>query len=317
MKMEFENKALRHRKRLWLMKLRFALIFIAVLAIGICSKSICVTDSQASVKASKDRSSNSEKVIITDKIKSKKIQTIEENLTEYLDNFKGVYGIYYYNLATGEKFGINHKEVFTAASTIKIPLNLYLYKQIKSGVIDPQDKLTYLQEDYEGGTGDIRYESIGNRYEIKELSRLSIVSSDNVASNMLKRLLGMSNVKQYMRELGGSIVDEDKNISCPQDMGIYMKEVYDFYTQDKAAGNGLMESLLNTEFNDRIPALLPKGVKVAHKIGTQVEVVNDVGIIFAQNPYILSVMSKDVDEDEAPKVLARISEKVYNYANQK
>jgi beta-lactamase class A len=174
-----------------------------------------------------------------------------------------------------------------------------------------------LQEDYEEGTGDIQYESIGSKYSIAELSRLSIVSSDNVASNMLKRLLGMSNVRQYMSELGGSVVDEGKNISCPKDMGIYMKEVYNFYMEDKVLGNELMHSLLNTEFNDRIPALLPKGVKVAHKIGTQVEVVNDVGIIFAENPYILSVMSKDVNEDEAPEVLANISKKVYNYVNQK
>ena len=48
-----------------------------------------------------------------------------------------------------------------------------------------------------------------------------------------------------------------------------------------------MEDLQNTMWNDRINALLPKDVKVAHKIGNFQGVCNDVGIVFAEEPYIL------------------------------
>ncbi len=251
------------------------------------------------------------------KITLKDLETLKKDLQNYLKNFTGKYGVYYYNLVNGEEFGINQEEEYTAASTIKVPLNLYLYQKIKSASVNPENKLTYMKVDYEDGTGNIQYEDLGNKYSIRELSKFSIVSSDNVAANMLFRFLGMANIKKYMRSVGGVVVDDNENISSPEDMGLYMKLVYKFYKDGGALGNELMNNLLNTEFNDRLPALLPKYVKVAHKIGTQVNVINDVGIVFSDEPYILSVMSDNVDEDEAPGIIANISKKVYDFVNRK
>ncbi len=245
----------------------------------------------------------------------KRTAGIKNQLTEYLKSCKGKYGIYYYNLETMEEFGINQNVEFTAASTVKVPLNLYLCEKILAEQIDPQAKVTYKKADYEEGTGIIQYEEFGKSYTIQELSRLSIVNSDNVATNMLIRYLGLSALKQYMRQVGGVVVDEEKNISSPEDMGLYMKKVYELYQSGSEPGSTLMNNLMTTEFKDRIPALLPKTVKVAHKIGTQLAVVNDVGIVFAEKPYIISIMSTDVAEDEAVNVVANISKKVYDFAN--
>ncbi|MCR4434933.1 MAG: class A beta-lactamase-related serine hydrolase [Clostridiales bacterium] len=247
------------------------------------------------------------------RINPQDMEFLKKDLEEYIKKYNGKYGIYYYNLADGSEFGINHEEEYSAASTIKIPLNIYLYEKIKSGEVDPQETLTYLQEDYEEGTGTIRYEKVGKKYTLKELSRLSIVCSDNVAANMLFRYLGAYNIKQYMREMGGTVVKDDENVSCPKDMGLYMKKVYEFYQKEGALGEELMNYFLNTEYNDRIPALLPSDIKVAHKIGTQVRVFNDVGIIYADRPYILSIMTKEIDEDVAADAIANISKKVYDY----
>jgi beta-lactamase class A len=131
---------------------------------------------------------------------------------------------------------------------------------------------------------------------------------------MLKRLIGGEKVyREFMKQSGGIVVDYDRNISCPKDMSLYLKMVYDFYKENEELGGELMEYLQNTAFNDRLNKLLPPNVKVAHKVGTQVRAVHDVGIIYAEKPYILSVMSKDVDEAEAPDVIANISEKVYKF----
>lgn len=238
---------------------------------------------------------------------------LREQLQSYLKNFPGKYGIYYSNLADDSEFGINQEDKFTAASTIKIPINLYLYEQIKSGTLDAQSKLTYTKADYEEGTGIIQDESFGKEYTLKELSRLSIENSDNIAANMLLRLLDLTKVKDFMKKSGGKIVDNEENITSPKDMGLYMKSVYDFYRNNGTLGNELMGYFTNTEFNDRLPALLPKGVKVAHKIGTQVGVINDVGIVFTNTPYVLSVLSDNVSEDEATSVIANISRIVYQY----
>jgi beta-lactamase class A len=129
---------------------------------------------------------------------------------------------------------------------------------------------------------------------------------------MLLRFLGIKNVKNYMREIGGSVVKDNKNVSCPRDLGLYMKYVYEFSNNNGDLGKELMDSLLNTKFNDRIPALLPSNIKVAHKIGTQVNTVNDVGIVFKDKPYIISIMSKEADENKAPEEIAKISKMVYD-----
>ncbi len=238
---------------------------------------------------------------------------LKSELESYIEGFEGKYGIYYYNLYDGEAFGINEEDEFTAASTIKVPLNLYLYEKIKSGNVNPDGTLRYLQQDYEGGTGIIQGENFGKKYTLTNLSELSIKNSDNIATNMLFRYLGKYNVKEYMRQKGAKVVYDDKNVSCPKDMALYMKLVYEFCEKNSTIGNGLMDSLLNTEFNDRLPALLPDTVKVAHKIGTQVKVINDVGIVFADKPYIISVMTDNINEDEAAQVIANISKKVFDH----
>ncbi|HOQ37873.1 MAG TPA: serine hydrolase [Acetivibrio sp.] len=240
---------------------------------------------------------------------------LKNNLEVYISGLAGIYGIYFVDLETDEQFGINEKEEFLAASTFKIPLNMYIYKKIRDGEIKPTDTIEYTEEDYEEGAGIIRYEkAFGIKYTVKELQRLSIVYSDNVAVNMLLRRVGKDNVKDYMRELGGQVVDYNKNVTCPKDMALYLKKAYELYEKKDKYANELIKNMIETNFHDRLTVLLSKDVKVAHKTGNLIGVVHDVGIVFAKRPYIIVVMSKDVVSDEAANnAIARISKMVYDY----
>lgn len=312
------SKAKKRKRRLLFKRIRFLIILCGLFFIGFQINKMLSSDNIledvltfaqqfSKVDSIKQEEKNEIKVMSnerTDKIKNA--------IYDYLRGVDGYYGVYYHNLFTNESFGINEYDEFVAASTVKVPINLYLFEKIKSGDVNINGMLTYIQSDYEGGTGIIQTQSFGKKYTIKQLSKLSITHSDNVATNMLLRFLGNENVKNYMRQIGGTVVYDDKNISCPRDMGLYMKCVYDFCNNNGDLGKELMNSFLNTEFNDRIPALLSKNVKVAHKIGTQVNTINDVGIVFKDRPYIISIMSKDVDEKVAPQVVAKISKIVYD-----
>ncbi|MCX7709515.1 MAG: class A beta-lactamase-related serine hydrolase [Clostridia bacterium] len=306
------------RRRLWFKRIRFLCILMTIGFIiwGIqnCSpKDDSVAEhGKSSVQTMKETAAETK---VAPKLNTAKTESLRKELTEYIKKFTGQYGIYYYNLDTHEAIGIGHDKEFTAASTIKVPLNLLLYEKVRAGTTNPDGTLAYLKEDYEGGTGILQNEEFGKKFVIRELSRLSITKSDNIATNMLIRYFGLSNLKAYMRQLGGKIVDETKNTSSPEDMGLYMKTIYEAYQGEEAFGKELMENLLHTDFNDRIPALLPKSVKVAHKIGTQVGVVNDVGIVFAQTPYVIAVMSNGVGEKEGSNVIANISKKIYDFVN--
>ena len=234
-------------------------------------------------------------------------------LVEYIGQQQGKYGLYYINLVTREEFGINDRDEYIAASTTKLPMNMLLYCEIKAGRIDPDGILTYSEEDFEPGTGVIQESDFGTLYTVREAARLSIVHSDNCAMNMIIRILGIDNIRQYMQEIGGTIYYGDSHRSCPYDLAMYAAELYRFYEESPDIAEILIEDLQNTAWNDRINKYLPKETKVSHKIGNYPKVYNDVGIVFASEPYAIAIMSENVEQATAFEVIATISKMIYDY----
>ncbi|MNI82273.1 hypothetical protein D3C73_1389670 [compost metagenome] len=70
----------------------------------------------------------------------------------------------------------------------------------------------------------------------------------------------------------------------------------------------------NTEFHDRIDKYLPYDI-VAHKIGSYDSYINDVGIIFADKPYILVIYTNELTD--ATEKIATLSKIIYNAQLQK
>jgi beta-lactamase class A len=237
------------------------------------------------------------------------------SLREYVAGLDGCYGIYIIDLNRGFEFGINEYEVFYAASTVKVPLALYIGVLMENGVVRPDDVLEYTVNDYESGSGKIQYEEYGSRHTVRELVSLAIRISDNVATNMLIRETEYRNLKDFMRSLGGEVVDDERNLTCPKDMAIYMKKTYEFSLESEY-GREIINELQNTVFNDRLPVRLPSCIKVAHKIGNWVDSYHDVGIVFTDNPYVISIMSKGASEKEALNEIAHISRLVFDFLNQ-
>lgn len=243
--------------------------------------------------------------------RSELLEELKTELEGFLSEQKGRYGLYYKNLITGEAFGIREGEHFIAASTTKLPMNLMLYRKVAAGEVDLNDRLTYLEEDFEAGTGIIQASPYGTEYTVREAARLSIVYSDNCAINMIIRLLGIENIRKYMQDIGGTVYYGEGCPSCPYDLVVYAQELYRFYQEDPKTSGLLMEDLQNTLWQDRIQKHLPPEVKVAHKIGNYTGVLNDVAIVFADEPYALAVMSDGVDQDAADRVIAEMSKRIY------
>ncbi|MDD4494442.1 MAG: class A beta-lactamase-related serine hydrolase [Eubacteriales bacterium] len=237
-----------------------------------------------------------------------------DELVRYIDDLAGKYGISYKSIDGTIEFGINDADVYTAASTIKVPMNLYIIKQFQAGVLDPEQKYTYTKQDYEGGTGILQTRKYGSEFTIRELCKHSIEVSDNVATNILLRNVGRTNLKAYMREVGGVVVQDGKNISCPKDMTLYLQIIYDLYKSGDPYAAELMDYLQNTIYNDRIPKLLPPEIKVAHKIGSQVRAYHDVGIVFTEKPFIISVMTDDVAMQTSIDAIAEISKRAHDFS---
>lgn len=245
--------------------------------------------------------------------KSNKMDELKNLITNYIKKQAGKYGVTYIDLATGEMVNVNDKVEYIAASTSKLPINVLLYKNIEAGKIKMEDKLVYKQEDLENGTGTIISSPFGTEYTVRETSKLSIQKSDNCGVNMLIRLLGIENVRNYIDEVGGQVHYGKTHRSCPYDMAQIAQDLYKLYLNNEEVYGELLGYMETTDWHDRIDANLPKNVKVAHKIGNQTTTRNDVGIVFATHPYVLSIMSDNVNIDVATKAIAELSKKIYDF----
>ncbi len=236
-----------------------------------------------------------------------------QNIEDYLGDKSGLYSIRYFDLTGNDGFGINDNEEVYAASTIKVPINMYFWDEVSKGGIDPDIEMEYIESYYEGGTGIIQSQPVGTKYSLRELSRLSIEYSDNIATNMLIGALGWENILAYRQSMIDYKEIPAENYSTAFDMSIYLENLWK-NSQTSGNWNELLTYMENTIFNDRINSMLPDNVLVAHKIGNWETARNDVGIVFSDKPYILCIMSKDTS-DASDMTMGEISKMVYDYSS--
>jgi beta-lactamase class A len=244
--------------------------------------------------------------------------SLEKAIREFTASKSATYGIYFQDLGSGKSFGLNDEEPMVAASTIKFPMSLYLYTLAAEGKLDWNTRVAYQKmTDYEGGDGILRYTAReGDRYSLRALNTLSLVTSDNIAFRMLARHVGRENFASFLRELGGrTVYPGGKNITTAKDLGVYLQAVLDFVRRHPEEGKRLLDDLANSIYHTGLPGLLPENVVVAHKEGDLDEgVANDAGVVFSSRPYILVVLSAGVNNlEEGFADIARIGKMVYDY----
>jgi beta-lactamase class A len=103
------------------------------------------------------------------------------------------------------------------------------------------------------------------------------------------------------------------NLTTPANMAKFLQLLLDGEVVSGVVSNQLLELLFDQQIIDRIPALLPDDVQVAHKTGNLIGIVHDVGVIMTDDgPVILVAMSEGVpDEEHATMVIQTIAAFVF------
>lgn len=245
---------------------------------------------------------------------------IQAQVEEYISGLTAQgqeWGVFFKDLTSGKTFGVNPDLQVPAASTVKVPVVLYTSMLVSRGELSWNETMTYnTARDWRGGAGVIQYTAKdGDTFTIRELAEKSITHSDNVAWKMLERRLGKDNLINFMKEIGGQTVyPGGQNISTPRDNATYMEAALNFSKTDPE-GEKLMFDLANTIWNTGLNRYITE-VTVAHKEGDIMGVANDVGVIYAERPYILSIMSKGHEDVEAGfERIGEISRMIFEYQN--
>lgn len=240
---------------------------------------------------------------------------LTQALQRILAGATGTYGVTVIDLTSNQEVNINATGRMNAASVNKLEILAALYHECALGRLRLDQTVTTSAADIQDyGTGVIRYQPVGTTYTLGQLARLLIEQSDNTASYLLAQTIGLSTIDALVAKWGLASTVVGQEISSPHDAARFMQLLYEGKLANPAATGQMLAYLTHTAFNDRIPAGVPAGVSVAHKIGTQVNVENDVAIVdLAGRPYVLSIFARDVTEERAVPVEQAISRSVYQF----
>ncbi|HAG08071.1 MAG TPA: hypothetical protein DCK87_00665, partial [Desulfotomaculum sp.] len=170
------------------------------------------------------------------------------------------FGIYFRDLTSGQEFGINENVPLIAASTVKLPLVLYINTLVNKGKLNWDDKIAYQEAvDYEEGSGILRYTARnGELYSVRTLATLAIVISDNIAYRMLVKHAGKETLIDFMKYSGGQTVfPGGKNLTTARDMSVYVQATLDFVKKDPKNGKRLLDDLAHSIYHVGLPGQIP------------------------------------------------------------
>lgn len=240
---------------------------------------------------------------------------LKSDLQKYIGGRPGNIGVYVKDIGSGKTLEIGSDNVYAAASTIKLPLVLYIYEQAAEGNVDLDTTLTYTQEYYAQGTGILQGKPFGGSYTVRELSRLAIEYSDNVAWKMLLDFVDPDELTAFEKSLGAAATGKIDGlyVTTPKDMGNYLEEALAFSKEHPDYGNEVLYFMEHSIFKEGIPQNLPDGTIVAHKMGALNDKFHDVGMVFGKRPYIITIFTQDGWETVSLETLADISRMVYDF----
>ncbi len=131
---------------------------------------------------------------------------IEESVTAIAAELGGVVGVAARNLASQACVHIRADDLFPMASCFKIPIMVEVLRRVDAGTLRLDDRVTLGEADKSPGSTLIHCHE-GLRPSVRDLLYLMITLSDNTATDMLWRLVGLGAVNDTMRQLGLTSID--------------------------------------------------------------------------------------------------------------
>lgn len=259
-----------------------------------------------------------------------------------LDDLEGDFAVSFKSLDDStQALSINEMERMHAASTMKTPVIIELYKQAEQGKFSLNDSIT-IQNQFksivdgstfsmsvtEDGEQDL-YRKMGQKTTLYALGFDMITRSSNLATNILIDLLDAKKVTQTMRQMGADSIEvlrgvEDikafdaglSNTITAKDLRIIFEQLVKGDVLRDSSRAGIINILKQQKYNDMFPVKLPKGTPIAHKTGWITGVHHDSGIIYLPDgrSFVLVFLSKNAPNREAVlDASADIAKYCYNF----
>jgi beta-lactamase class A len=262
---------------------------------------------------------------------------LQARIQQLIDSSGAEVAVYVDTLDAAKPMAISPDTSFHAASTMKVPVMIELFRQADAGKLGLDDPLPIKNEFhsivdgsvYQLSVGDDSdaevYKNAGKTMTLRALCEAMITVSSNFAANLLIERVGAKNVQATVDRLGGTGVRvlrgvEDQkafdkglnNVTTAKGLAALFAKLAAGKAVSARADAEMVAILKRQKFNDAIPAGVPPGTAVAHKTGTITKIHHDAGIVYGPRPYVLVVLVRGIqDQKVSGPLIASISREVW------
>lgn len=249
--------------------------------------------------------------------------TMWSDVGDMLRRAPGTYSMCVCDAHGNQHYGLREHAVRSAASLIKVPLAAAVLDAAAQDHVPFTLNTTVVLNEAERveGTGGVDTAPAGTPKTVRELIGHALRESDNTASNLLIKLVGMERVNEWLAVRGlqtrlrRMFVDFDAlaaghdNTTTAADMCTILAHVLQHRQYAL-----LLDDLQHSLGDGKLEAGVPPGVPIAHKVGDLPHVEHDAGIVFAPvSTYIVVVLGVDLlDVEVARRTIAQVSRMVWN-----
>ncbi len=225
--------------------------------------------------------------------KNAEVTDVTEDITDLQNELNALLkkynvAVYYEDLNSGFDFKYNEEEVIYGASLIKLVDALYLY----DNDIDFNKTMKYESKYIKGSSKGMDTREIGEEVTLLDLMNYSLSVSDNTAHIMLVDYIGYNNLRDYGRSLGASAIlsgvgGEKYGNQTARDTNIYLKRAYEIMTQEE--DGKYLKNFMSNDYQNHL--FLDNESDIAHKYGSYNSYFHNIGIVFNENPYTISILT--------------------------
>ena len=228
-------------------------------------------------------------------------------------------------------------DVFHAASTMKIPVMIELFHQVREGKVKLSDPLPIKNEFHSLVDGSVfklkpeddsetdLYKAVGQTRTLDQLCDLMVTVSSNFATNLLIQKLGIDNIRATVTALHADGMDikrgvEDQkafdkglnNTTTARGLATLLLAIANGKAVDPDSSAKMVEILERQKFNEGIPAGVPANIRVAHKTGEITKIHHDAGIVYAERPFVIVVLVRGIEDfKQSSALIADVTRDLY------
>lgn len=233
--------------------------------------------------------------------------------------------VFVWDYDTGNYADVNGGTIYSAASIIKIPVLIQLFKSIEANQVSLYDRMSLTDYYRAEGSGSLQFKAENSTYTLDTLARVMITESDNSATNMIMSKIGsMVDVNQGIRDWGIKTTQvqtwlpdlQGTNHTTAKDLArmLYNIENPKFLSEESSAK--ILDYMSHVKNDRLLPAGLGAGASIVHKTGDIGKMLGDAGIVTTVNgkKYIVVILAnRPYNSPDGKDFIVKASEVIYNY----